>query len=59
MEEKFILVFNHNKRSMKQQELAEQSQFFQRVLKMDNFCQNAEFGSKIQKNMQKSILQPH
>ena len=30
---------------MKQQELAENSQFFQRVLRMDNFGQNSKRGT--------------
>ena len=38
MDAEFILV------SMKQRELAEKVQFFERVLKMGNFGQNAERG---------------
>ena len=44
MDAEFILVSNDTKNSIKQQELAEKSQFFQRVLKMGNFGQNAKGG---------------
>ena len=37
-----ILVSFDTKNSMKQRELAEKSQFFQRVLKMGSFDQNAK-----------------
>ena len=40
----FIVVCNDTKNSMKQQELAEKSQFFQRVLKTGNFGKNANGG---------------
>ena len=43
MDAEFLLVSIDTKISMKQ-ELAEKSQFFQRVLKMGNFGQNAEGG---------------
>ena len=44
MDAEFILVSNDTKNSIKQQELADKSQFFQRVLKMGNFGQNAKGG---------------
>ena len=44
MDAEFILVSNDTKNSIKQQELAEKSQFFQRVLKMGNFGQTAKGG---------------
>ena len=44
MDAKFMLVSNDTKNSIKQQELAEKSQCFQRVLKMVNFGQNAKGG---------------
>ena len=46
MEAEFILVCQipNTKNSVKQQELAEKSQFFQRVLKIGNFDQNANGG---------------
>ena len=40
MDAEFILVSNDTINSIKQQELADKSQFFQRVLKMGNFGQN-------------------
>ena len=43
MDAEFLLVSIDTKISMKQ-EVAEKSQFFQRVLKMGNFGQNAEGG---------------
>ena len=42
MDAKFILVFIDTKTSIKQQELAEKSQFFERVLKVGKFGQNAK-----------------
>ena len=42
MDAQFILVSIDTKNSMKQQELVEKSQFFQRVLKMSNFGQTAK-----------------
>ena len=45
MDAEFILVSIDTKNSMKQQELAEESRFFQRVLKMGNFGQNAKGGT--------------
>ena len=44
MDAQFILVSIDTKNSMKQQELVEKSQFFQRVLKMANFGQTAKGG---------------
>ena len=44
MDAEFILVSNDTKNSIKQQELAEKSQFIQRVLKMGNLRQNAKGG---------------
>ena len=44
MDGEFILLSNDTKNSIKQQELAEKSQFFQSVLKMGNFGQNAKGG---------------
>ena len=44
MDAEFKLVSNDTKNSIKQKELAEKSQFFQRVLKMGNFGQNANGG---------------
>ena len=44
MDAEFILVSNDTKNSIKQQELADKSKFFQRVLKMGNFGQNAKGG---------------
>ena len=44
MDAEFILVCIDTKNSMKQQELVEKSQFFQRVLKMGNFGQTAKGG---------------
>ena len=44
MDAQFILVSIDTKNSMKQQELVEKSQFFQRVLKMGNFGQTAKGG---------------
>ena len=44
MDAELILVSNDSKNSIKQQELAEKSQFFQRVLKMGIFGQNAKGG---------------
>ena len=45
MDAEFILVSIDTKNSMKQQELVEKSQFFQRVLKMGNFGQTAKGGA--------------
>ena len=45
MDAEFLLVSIDTKISMKQ-EVAEKSQFFQRVLKMGNFGQNAEGGGR-------------
>ena len=42
MDAEFILVSIDTKNSMKQQELVEKWQFFQRVLKMCNFGQTAK-----------------
>ena len=42
MDAQFLLVFIDTKKPMKQQELAEKSQVFQKVLKMGNFGQNAK-----------------
>ena len=42
MDVEFILVSIDSKNSMKQQELVEKSQFFQRVHKMGNFGQFAK-----------------
>ena len=42
MDAEFVLVSIDTKTSMKQQELAEKSQFFGRVLKMGNSRQNAK-----------------
>ena len=39
-----MLVSDDTKNSIKQHELAEKLQFFQRVLKMGNFGQNAKGG---------------
>ena len=44
MDAEFILVSNDTINSIKQQELADKSQFFQRVLKMGNFGQNEKGG---------------
>ena len=44
MDAEFILVSNDTKNSFKQQELADKSQFFKRVLKMGNFGQNENWG---------------
>ena len=44
MDAEFILVSIDTKNSMKQQELVQKSQFFQRVLKMGNFGQTANGG---------------
>ena len=44
MDAEFILVSTDTKSSMKQQELAEKWQIFQRVLKMGNFGQSAKGG---------------
>ena len=44
MDAEFILVSIDTKIYMKQQELAEKWQFFQRVLKMGNFGQSAKGG---------------
>ena len=44
MDAKFILVSTDTKISMKQQELAEKWQIFQRVLKMGDFGQSAKRG---------------
>ena len=44
MDAKFILVSIDTKNSMKEQELVQKSQFFQRVLKMGNFGQIAKGG---------------
>ena len=44
MDAEFMLLSNDTKNSIKQQELAEKSQFFKRVLKMGNFGQNAKGG---------------
>ena len=44
MDAQFILVSIDTKNSMKQQELVENSQFFQRVLKMGNFGKTAKGG---------------
>ena len=45
MDAEFILVSIDTKNSMKQQELVEKSQFFQRVLKMGNFGPNCKGGT--------------
>ena len=45
MDAEFILVCYDTKTFMKQQEVAKKSQFFQRVLKMGNFGQNAKGGA--------------
>ena len=42
MDAEFMLLSIDTKNSIKQQELAEKSQFIQRVLKMGNFGQNAK-----------------
>ena len=42
MDAEFILVSSDTKNSMKQQELVEEWQVFQRVLKMRNFGQTAK-----------------
>ena len=42
MDAQFILVSIDTKNSMKQEELIEESQLFQRVLKMSNFGQAAK-----------------
>ena len=42
MDAEFMLVSNDTKNSIKQQELGEKWQFFQRVLKMGDFGQNAK-----------------
>ena len=44
MDAEFMLLSIDTKNSIKQQELAEKSQFFQSVLKMGNFGQNAKGG---------------
>ena len=44
MDAEFILLSIDTKNSMKQQELVEKSQFFQRVLKMGNFGQTGKGG---------------
>ena len=44
MDAEFILLSNDTKNSIKQKKLAEKSLFFQRVLKMGNFGQNAKGG---------------
>ena len=44
MDAEFILISTDTKSSMKQQELAEKWQIFQRVLKMGNFGQSAKGG---------------
>ena len=44
MDAEFILVSIDIKNSMKQQDVVEKSQFFPRVLKMNNFGQNAKGG---------------
>ena len=44
MDAELLLVSNDTKNSIKQQELAEKLQFFQRVLKMGNFGQNEKGG---------------
>ena len=44
MDAEFMLLSNDTKNSIKQKELAEKSLFFQRVLKMGNFGQNAKGG---------------
>ena len=44
MDAEFILVFIDTKNYIKQQELVEKAQFFQKVLKMGNFNQTAKGG---------------
>ena len=44
MDAEFILVSNDAKNSIKEQELAEKSQYFQRVLTKGNFGKSAKGG---------------